>query len=83
MDVIILDMGDEIKGESSVRGYENKIELLSFSHAAPTGITGDISSSGRTSGKPNHQDMMVTGYLDGTASPGLHQCAMEGNPSPG
>lgn len=59
MDVIILDMGDEIKGESSVRGYENKIELLSFSHAAPTGITGDISSSERTSGKPNHQDMMV------------------------
>lgn len=82
MDVIIMDMGNDIKGESSVRGYENKIELLSFSHGVGTGITGDISRSERTSGKPNHQAMMVTKYLDSTASPLLHQGAMEGKSFP-
>ena len=82
MDVIIMDMGDDIKGESSIRGYENKIELLSFSHGTGQRISGDVSTSGRTSGKPNPQEMLVTKYLDFTASPLLHRCVMEGKSLP-
>ena len=81
MDVIILAMGNDIEGESSVPGYEKKIELLSFSHGVATRSTGDISRSERTSGKPNHQDMVVTKYLD-AASPLLHQASFQGKPFP-
>src|SRR5215216_661513 len=81
MDVIILDMGDAPKGESNLTGFKDKIELLSFSHGVAMQITGDVSNSERTSGKPNHQDMTVTKYLDAT-SPILNQSCCEGRAFP-
>jgi type VI secretion system secreted protein Hcp len=44
-------------------------------------ITGDLSNTERTSGKPNHQDMTVTKYLDAT-SPVLAQSCCEGKAFP-
>ena len=67
MDVIIMDMGDDIKGESAKPGFENKIELLSFSHNV---------GRDRTSGKGDSRDMTVTKYFD-NVSPLLHRAAME------
>jgi len=81
MDVLILDMGNDVKGECKLPGYEGKMELLSFSHGVAMQITGDISNSERTSGKPNHQDMTVTKYLD-AASPVLNQACCEGKVFP-
>src|ERR1044071_4989383 len=81
MDVIILDMGADVKGESNMTDYKDKMELLSFSHGVAMQITGDISNSERTSGKPNHQDMTVTKYLD-AASPVLNQSCCEGKAFP-
>lgn len=81
MDVIIMDMGSEVRGESSLKGYEKKIELLSFSHGVAMQITGDLSNNERTSGRPNHQDMTVTKYLD-SASPVLNQACCEGKTFP-
>ena len=81
VDVLILDMGDGLKGESNVPGYENKIELLSFSHGVAMQITGDIGATERTSGKPNHQDFTVTKYLD-ASSPALNQACCEGRAFP-
>ena len=81
MDVIILDLGAEPKGESQLTGFTDKIELLSFSHGVAMQITGDISNSERTSGKPNHQDLTVTKYLD-AASPVLNQNCCEGKAFP-
>ena len=77
MDVIILDPGAAPEGESTLNGYEKKIELLSFSHGVAMQITGDISNTERTSGRPNHQDFTVTKYLD-KASPVLNQNCCEG-----
>ncbi len=54
MDVIILDMGPDVKGEATQHGFKDKIELLSFSHGVAMQITGDIGTSERTAGKPNH-----------------------------
>ena len=55
MDVIILDMGDKPEGESSLKGFEKKMELLSFSHGVAMQITGDLSNTERTFGKdPAH-----------------------------
>jgi type VI secretion system secreted protein Hcp len=81
MDVIILDMGAKPEGESTLKGYEKKMELLSFSHGVAMQITGDLSNTERTSGKPNHQDMTVTKYLD-AASPVLNQSCCQGAPFP-
>lgn len=67
MDVIIMDMGNDIRGESSSPGFEKKIELLSFSH--------DYASD-RTSGRLDSKDMTVSKYLD-TVTPVLHRAAME------
>src|SRR5690242_16796088 len=80
-DALILDMGTDVKGECSLRGYEGKMELRSFSHGVATQITGDISRSERASGKPNHPDMTVTKYLD-AASPVLNQACCEGRHFP-
>jgi type VI secretion system secreted protein Hcp len=70
MDVLILDCGDTIKGESILTDYTAKIEALSYSHGVAQQITGDQSNAKRTSGKPNHQDFTITKYLD-LASPDL------------
>src|SRR3954463_8008903 len=70
MDVIILDCGTDIKGESLLSDYKDKIEILSFSHGVAQQITGDQSNQKRTSGKPNHQDFTITKYMD-LASCGL------------
>jgi len=77
MDVIIMDMGSTITGESTLTDYVGKMELLSFSHGVAMQITGDLSNTERTSGKPNHQDMTVTKYLD-AASPVLNQSCCQG-----
>lgn len=67
MDVIIMDMGDAIKGESSAPGFENKLELISFS----LGVAPD-----RSSGKRDPKDMTVVKYVD-TVTPVLHRALME------
>jgi len=64
MDIIILDCGDAIKGESTTTNYKDKIECLSYSHGVAQQITGDQSNTKRTSGKPNHQDFTITKYMD-------------------
>lgn len=83
MDVLIMDMGPNVKGESSIRGYEGKIELLSFSQSVATQHIGDLSAGERTSGRDrgNRQNMTVTKYLD-SASPTLHQASIEGKQFP-
>jgi type VI secretion system secreted protein Hcp len=76
-----MDMGKDVTGESSLTDYVGKMELLSFSHGVAMQITGDISNTERTSGKPNHQDMTVTKYLD-AASPVLAQGCCQGTGYP-
>jgi type VI secretion system secreted protein Hcp len=81
MDTIIMDMGRDVKGESTRKGFEGKIELLSFSHGVAMQVTGDAGTRERTAGRPNHQDMAVTKYLD-SASPILNQRCCEGKTFP-
>lgn len=70
MDVIIMDMGDDVKGESSAHGFEKKIDLLSFSHDYGSDRTS------RSRDPRDNKEMTVSKYLD-TASPVLHRAAME------
>lgn len=81
MKVLIMDMGNDLRGESSLPGYEGKIDLLSFSHGVAMQITGDAGNRERTSGKPNHMDLTVTKYLD-ALSPVLNQACCAGKAFP-
>lgn len=81
MDTIILDMGPDVRGESTRGGFAGKMDLLSFSHGVAIQVTGDIGSPERTSGRPIHQDLTVTKYLD-SASPVLNQRCCEGKAFP-
>lgn len=73
MDAILLDIPD-IKGQSLLKGFEDKIELLSFSHGVAMQVTASPSSSERTSGKPNHQDMTISKYVDLSSCPVIAAC---------
>src|SRR5258707_13571629 len=78
MDVLLMKFEPEIPGTSTLDGYSRQIELLSFSHGVAMQITGDISNSERTSGKPNHQDFTITKYLD-QSSPKLNEACCKGD----
>jgi hypothetical protein len=63
-----LKLGD-LKGESPVKGYEDQIQVLSWSWGmSQTGTT--HMGTGGGAGKVNVQDMAVTHYVD-TASPNI------------
>lgn len=71
MDYIILDLGDDVKGESTLEGVEDKIVCLSYSHGVSQPLAWDVGNAKRTTGRPQHQDMVVTKLFD-KASPVLN-----------
>lgn len=76
MDHIILDMTD-IEGESQLKGFEKKVECLSYSHGVSMQVTGDVSNTERTSGRPDVQDFTLTKFVDKATNP-LNQACCEG-----
>lgn len=82
MDVIILDLGDTIKGDSMLEGFVDKIEVLSYSHNVAMQVTNDVSNKERTSGRPHIGEFTITKYVDSsTASLNDHCCAGKDIPS--
>ena len=73
MDAIFLQIPD-IKGQSTIKGFEDAIEVLSASHGVAMQITASPSSQERTSGKPNHQDLTVSKYVDLSTCPIIAAC---------
>jgi type VI secretion system secreted protein Hcp len=78
MDVLLMKTTPDIPGTSTLKDYDKQIELLSFSHGVAMQITGDVSNTERTSGKPNHQDFTVTKYLD-QSSPKFNEACCKGD----
>src|ERR1043165_2067760 len=78
MDVLLMKLDPAIPGTSTMDKYAQQIELLSFSHGVAMQISGDVSNTERTSGKPNHQDFTVTKYLD-QSSPKLNEACCKGD----
>lgn len=74
-DVIMLKITD-VPGTSQITGYEEQIEVLSYSHGVSQQVTGDVTNTERTSGRPMHQDFHLTKYLD-KATPLLNQKCCE------
>lgn len=80
MSVLILDCGS-IPGESTIKGFEGKIEVYSFSHGVSQAITADSTNAKRTTGKANFQDLSVMKTFD-LASPGLIEHCTRGTVLP-
>ncbi|MFC2973441.1 Hcp family type VI secretion system effector [Azotobacter bryophylli] len=81
MDAIILDLGDEIKGDCLLEGYSDKIELMSYSHNVAMQVTNDVSNTERTSGKPHIGEFTVTKFVD-TSTPTLNEYCCAGKSIP-
>ncbi|MCU1725197.1 Hcp family type VI secretion system effector [Pseudomonas sp. 5P_5.1_Bac1] len=71
MDAIILDLGDDIKGDSQLEGFTDKIEIMSYSHNVSMQVTNDVSNTERTSGKPHVGEFTLTKFVD-TSTPNLN-----------
>jgi type VI secretion system secreted protein Hcp len=63
MDTMLMKIKD-VPGTTDMAGYEKQIEVLSYSHGVAMQVTGDVSNTERTSGKPRMQDFHVTKYID-------------------
>jgi type VI secretion system secreted protein Hcp len=72
MDVMILDVNG-IQGDSQIKGFKGKIEVLSFSHGVAMQVGNDYRGS-RTGGSPNHQDFALTKHLDLASVPLVDAC---------
>lgn len=73
---IILDL-PTIVGQSTVAGFEKKLEVLSYSYGVSIPIVDGVSNSERTSGRPNFQDFTISRYSD-SATPQLMQATAGG-----
>lgn len=76
MDVIILDLGATIKGDTTLEGFVDKIEVMSYSHNVAMQVTNDVSNKERTAGRPNIGEFTVSKFVDGsTATLNEYCCA--------
>lgn len=76
MEALFLKL-EGVDGDSKVGGFEKQIELLSYEHSVHAQVTGDVSNTNRTSGKPMHRDFQFIKYVD-QSTPLLNQKCCEG-----
>jgi len=82
MEYMILDVGGDSyseKGESQLQGFEGKIEILSYSWNISNPIQSSPSNTGRTTGRPNFGELVITKKLDLTSPLFAFSCAAAEN----
>jgi type VI secretion system secreted protein Hcp len=81
MEYMLLEIQDtvEIPGESTLTGFDDFIECLSYSHGIAQAVLATTSHTGRTTGRPNFQDMTVSKTLDSTTPLLNYNCAKASN----
>lgn len=77
MDAIILDLGSDVKGDSLLEGFKDKIEIMSYSHNVAMQVTNDQSNTERTSGRPHIGEFTLTKFVD-SSTPTLNQLCTNG-----
>jgi type VI secretion system secreted protein Hcp len=76
MDTMLLKIKD-IPGTSGMLGYENQIEILSYSHGIAMQVDGGVRGTERITGRPQFQDFTITKHMD-RSTPLLNQKCCEG-----
>ncbi|HCL5346081.1 TPA: type VI secretion system tube protein Hcp [Salmonella enterica] len=76
MDAIFLKL-DNIKGESQAEGFEDQIEIMSYSHNVAMQVRNDVSPAERTFGRAHVGEMSLTKLVD-FATPVLNEYCCSG-----
>jgi type VI secretion system secreted protein Hcp len=76
MDTILLELKD-IKGNSMLEGYADKIIIDSFSHGVSLPISNDAANTERTLGRPNFSEFQLTKTTD-QSTPALYAACAAG-----
>ena len=76
MDVIIIDITG-IKGNSTFKGYTDKVILNSFSHGVALPMSGDPANTERTMGRPQFSEMSFSKMTD-QSTPLLYAACAQG-----
>lgn len=78
MDYMFLELQDtpKIDGESTLKGFEKFIEIMSYSHGVSNPMQFTTSNTGRTTGRPSFQEMSVSKTLDATSPLLNYYCAL-------
>lgn len=81
MEYMILDVAEmEVyKGECNITGFEDKIEILSYSWNVSNPVQAASSNTGRTTGRPNFGELVLTKKLDLTSPRFAYSCAAAEN----
>jgi type VI secretion system secreted protein Hcp len=78
MEYMILDVpatGYVGQGESTLKGFDKKIEVLSYSWNVSNPIQSSPSNVGRTTGRPNFGELVITKKLDLCSPLFAYSCA--------
>ena len=67
----------DVKGECTLKDYEDHIEVLSYSHGVSLPVQAGTSNTGRTTGHPNFGELSITKQLDSTTPAQLLLCPGE------
>ena len=83
MEYMVLDVtegdGYSGKGESNLQKYEGMIEVLSYSWNVSNPIQSSPSNTGRTTGRPNFGELVITKKLDLTSPLFAFSCSAAEN----
>ena len=63
-DMLILDLGAEIKGNCTYEGYKDKVIVQSFSHGMAHPQAGEKGATQRSSGRPSFSEMTFSKQFD-------------------
>ncbi|MBP5857372.1 type VI secretion system tube protein Hcp [Marivibrio halodurans] len=78
MDVLVMKI-DGVEGEATIEGYEKQILCQSFNHSVHNHLHTDVSNVGRSRGRVEHSDFVISKYAD-KSSPLLNfKCCMGAN----
>lgn len=81
MEYMLLEVSENetYKGESRIDGYTEMIEILSYSWNVSNPIQSSPSNTGRTTGRPNFGELVLTKKLDMTSPLFAFSCAAAEN----
>lgn len=77
--ILYVEERDDYKGESRINGYADMIEILSYSWNVSNPIQSSPSNTGRTTGRPNFGELVITKKLDTTSPVFAFSCASADN----
>lgn len=78
MDTLVLKI-DGVEGESTLEGYEKQLMCLAFAHSVENHLHTDVSNVGRSRGRVEHADFVISKYADKSSPLLNYKCCIGAN----